>query len=55
MISQPFPNFQISQKEGVGSYDNVALNQRYSWFGLIFFLTQRCLMKTLTDLRTPSE
>ena len=31
MISQPLPNFksQFSQKEEVGSYDNVALNQRF--------------------------
>ena len=29
MISQPLPNFetQISQKEKVGSYENIALNQ----------------------------
>ena len=30
MISQPLPNLktQFSQKEEVGSYDNIALNQR---------------------------
>ena len=30
MISEPLPNFktQYSQKEEVGSYDNIALNQR---------------------------
>ena len=40
MISQPLPNFkgQFSQKEKVGSYDNIALNQRYSlvsWIRLL--------------------
>ena len=32
MISQPLPNFktQFSQKEDVGSYDNIALNQHIS-------------------------
>ena len=32
MISKPLPNFksQFSQKEEVGSYDNIALNQRFS-------------------------
>ena len=31
MISQPLPNYntKFSQKERVGSYDNIALNQRY--------------------------
>ena len=30
MISEPLPNFQthFSQKEEVGSYDNIALSQR---------------------------
>ena len=32
MISQPLPNFktQFYQKEEVGRYDNIALNQRYN-------------------------
>ena len=31
MISHPLPKFktQFSQKKKVGSYDNIALNQRY--------------------------
>ena len=31
MIAEPLPNFQtqFSKKEEVGSYDNIALNQRY--------------------------
>ena len=39
MISQPLPNFrsQFSQKGGIGSYDNVTLNQRNKKKILLYF------------------